>query len=298
MFREYIHIEKFGNTEVEGIELGTTYVFPKIDGTNASTYFVNGTDVYIGAASRKRSLSLDSDNAGFCAFVYNNNKLTAFHEKHQNLRLYGEWLVPHTLKTYREDAWRRFYIFDVYNDDTEQYLTYEAYQPLLEEFGLDYLAPIAIIKNGSSDQFFKCLEQNNFLIKDGEGQGEGIVLKNYDFFNRYSRQVWAKFITSEFKMAHHKAMGAPEIGTEPVELKIANEYITEHFVGKVVAKITVEHGGWTSKWIPRLLETVFYDLIKEEMYEIIKAYKNPAINFKALRAFVTGKIKEVKPELF
>ena len=34
-FRRYQHIERFGNDEVAGIEDGTCYVFPKIDGTNA-----------------------------------------------------------------------------------------------------------------------------------------------------------------------------------------------------------------------------------------------------------------------
>ena len=35
-FRQYMHIERFGNEEVLGIELGESYVFPKLDGTNAS----------------------------------------------------------------------------------------------------------------------------------------------------------------------------------------------------------------------------------------------------------------------
>lgn len=30
-FIKYQHLERFGNTEVEGIEVGTVYVFPKID---------------------------------------------------------------------------------------------------------------------------------------------------------------------------------------------------------------------------------------------------------------------------
>ena len=30
-FRKYQHIERFGTDEVDGIEIGTTYVFPKID---------------------------------------------------------------------------------------------------------------------------------------------------------------------------------------------------------------------------------------------------------------------------
>ena len=33
-FRKYQHIERFGTSEVEQIEIGTCYVFPKIDGTN------------------------------------------------------------------------------------------------------------------------------------------------------------------------------------------------------------------------------------------------------------------------
>ena len=35
-FKKYQHIERLGTLEVEGIELGTCYVFPKIDGTNGS----------------------------------------------------------------------------------------------------------------------------------------------------------------------------------------------------------------------------------------------------------------------
>ena len=38
MFVKYQHIERFGTQETEGIENGTCYVFPKIDGTNASLW--------------------------------------------------------------------------------------------------------------------------------------------------------------------------------------------------------------------------------------------------------------------
>ena len=35
-FREYTHVERYGNDEVQGIEYGELYIFPKLDGTNAS----------------------------------------------------------------------------------------------------------------------------------------------------------------------------------------------------------------------------------------------------------------------
>lgn len=37
-FRKYQHVERFGTSEVEGIDLGTCYIYPKIDGTNASVW--------------------------------------------------------------------------------------------------------------------------------------------------------------------------------------------------------------------------------------------------------------------
>lgn len=61
-FRKYQHIERFGTSEVEQIEIGTCYVFPKIDGTNSSVWLNDGE---LCAGSRNRQLSLESDNAGF-----------------------------------------------------------------------------------------------------------------------------------------------------------------------------------------------------------------------------------------
>ena len=43
MFKKYTHIVRFGHDEVEGIEDGTCYVFPKLDGANASIWFERST---------------------------------------------------------------------------------------------------------------------------------------------------------------------------------------------------------------------------------------------------------------
>jgi hypothetical protein len=298
MFKKYMHIERFGTDEVENIELGRCYVFPKLDGTNASTWLVNGEYRYLGAGSRNRLLTEDNDNAGFCAYVNKHDGLTGFHSNYRNLRLYGEWLVPHTLKTYREDVWRRFWIFDVLNDETDQLMSYEAYKPLLDEHGLDYIPPLGVITNGEYENFIHTLKQNNLFIKDGEGVGEGIVIKNYDFYNRFDRQVWAKIVATEFKEQHYREMGAPEKEGRLLEEVVAQEYVTSALVDKVYSKIAGEQGGWSSKFIPRLLETTFYDLVREELWDIVKKHKNPKINFKTLKALTINRIKELKPEVF
>jgi ATP-dependent RNA circularization protein (DNA/RNA ligase family) len=111
-----------------------------------------------------------------------------FFKANPSLRLYGEWLIPHTLKTYRGDAWRKFWVFDVFNDATDSYLTYDTYQPLLDSYLVDYIPPLAKVKNGNLEHFIHVLERNNFFIQDGKGIGEGIVLKNYQYYNKYQRK--------------------------------------------------------------------------------------------------------------
>lgn len=292
-FQKYQHIERFGTDEVEGIEIGECYVFPKIDGTNSSVWLEDGE---IKAGSRNRELTLDKDNAGFYNAIIKDDKIKAFLETYPHLRLYGEWLVPHSLKTYRDDAWRKFYVFDVYLRDMAMH--YEIYKTKLEEYGIDYIMPIRIIRNGGYEDFVKCLDQNNFLIKDGQGAGEGIVIKNYPYQNKYGRTTWAKIVTSEFKEKHFKEMGAPITEAKPVELEITDKYVTPALVEKEFEKIKVEQNGWKSQFIPMLLGKVYYALINEEMWHIVKDFNNPRINFKTLNAMCIQKIKTVKAELF
>ena len=278
--------------------MGTCYVFPKIDGTNSSVWLNDG----VRAGSRNRELTVENDNAGFCSAALADERIKNYLEKHPTHRLFGEWLVPHSLKTYRDDAWRKFYIFDVCVDaDNEtglEYLPYDVYKPFLDEFGLDYLAPLNIIKNGRLEDFLYCCDRNDCLIKDGGGIGEGVVIKNYDFYNKYCRQTWAKIVRSEFKEKHRKEMGAPVKENRLVEEDIVEGFVTRAFVEKELSKIQNANGGWTSKMIPQLLGRVFHELICEEMWNILKEFKNPTVNFRVLNTFTIAKIKKVMPEIF
>ena len=306
-FVKYQHVERFGTTEVQNIELGECYIFPKIDGTNGSVWLDDNGEIQAG--SRKRHLSIDNDNAGFCKWVKEQSNLFNYLKENPTHRLFGEWLVKHSLDTYRDDAWRRFYVFDVAidKDDNEirhdgdsklKYLHYEKYQPLLEKHGIDYIPPIAIIDRGSYDQFINQLDKNVFLIQDGKGVGEGIVIKNYDFYNKYGRQTWAKIVTSEYKEKHSKKMGAPKVeGKKMIEEEIAKEYVTKSLVEKVYAKIDND-SGFTNKKIPELLNTVYHDVIKEDCWDFVKKYKQPTINFKTLQHFIFREVKSKAPVSF
>lgn len=294
-FKKYQHLEKFGTTEVHDIEIGLCYIFPKLDGTNAQVWFDDKKGVQAG--SRNRILSLEKDNAGFLAWVLENDSLCILLKKMPNLRLYGEWLVPHTLKTYLDTAWRDLYVFDVIGED-DRYLPYEEYKEILDDYGINYITPLAKIKNPTDAALLKAMDNNTFLIKDNEGVGEGVVVKNYDYKNKYGRTVWAKMVRSEFKIKNQKVFGVSEIKEKRTpEEKIVEDFVTGALVEKEYSKI-INETDWNSRLTPRLLNTVFYCLVKEESWEFVKKFKNPTINYKRLMSLTFAKTKELKPELF
>lgn len=287
-FVKYQHVERFGCQATEGIENGICYIFPKIDGTNGQLWW---DDNYVCGGSRNRTLDIHNDNAGFLNAILEDKRYNELFIDHPDLRLYGEWLVPHSLKTYRDDAWRHFYVFDVADDNGLMH--FDVYESILKKYNIDYIPPIAIIKNPTPDNLLQLLEKSGmFLVKDGEGKGEGIVVKNYDYVNKYGVQTWAKMVTNEFKEKHHMEMGAPLInGTLLVEERIVTDFCTEAFILKEQAKIITERGEWTSRMIPELLGRVWYNFVNEETYNFTKALKNPTVHFGTLHGMVIRKVK-------
>lgn len=297
MFKQYMHIERLESDEVAGILEGTCYVFPKIDGTNASVWWNDG---YVYAGSRTRELTLKQDNAGFCEFatVANLDAFQLFFAEFPDLRIHGEWLVPHTLHTYRMDAWRQFYIFDIYSDDEERYLSYGEYMDFADILPFPIIAPLEIVEQATPEHLVGLLDRNTYLIKDGAGAGEGIVIKRYDFVNQWGRTVWAKIVRNEFKERNAEAFGVPKVKMGgDTERKLAQEYVTRGRVVKALADMR-SIAPLTSKRIPELLGRVWHEIITSEMWDIVKKHKKLVIDFSQFQRAVTEEIKKNCPELF
>jgi hypothetical protein len=305
-FRKYQHIERLGKSEVQGILEGEVHIFYKIDGTNASVWIEDGL---IQAGSRRRHLSEDKDNANFYKTIREDENILKYLMAHPNHRLFGEWLVPHSLKTYREDAWRQFYVFDVAVDTLNveggmEYLHYDTYREELEKFNINYIPAFRVLKNPTVESVMKCLEEcGNYLVEDGKGKGEGIVLKNYGFVNKYQRQQYGKVVTNEFKEKHHKEMGATiTTSTVLIEQLMIDKFLTEAFIEKEYAKIKLELSNddieFSGKNIPMLLGKIWHEFLTEEMVGMIKFYKNPTVNYRTLYGFTMRKIKATLKEVF
>lgn len=317
-YRRYDHLERLGHRNVTGIEMGLVHVFPKLDGTNSSVW-AHGDVVCAG--SRNRQLSLEADNGGFYGWVLGNEEkavaLRNLCADHPDWIIYGEWMIPHTLKTYRTEVWRRFWVFDVYDRSRHTYVAYEEYAPILAQYLQDVIEPLCTIRDPSTDQLKAQVETNSYLISDGAGLGEGVVLKNYAW--RTAGAPWAKVVRNVFKEEAARAFGhAEKSGEFQVEVAIAQEYVTPELVGKTRAKVALDlanemgtdttNPNWQQhvemscrgRIIPQLLGRVFHDLIAEEMWDILKKHmkSSSVIDFKKLQARVTLQTKALAQDLF
>ena len=324
-YLKYQHIVKLGSPEVTNIQFGVTYVFPKLDGTNSIVYYKQDAlgQKNIAAGSRNRELSLDNDNAGFYSFISQSENMINFVNENQNLIIYGEWLVPHTLRTYVNTAWRKFYIFDVVRLNDDGSITYLPYEEYLEMFdnenfkndGIEVIPPLAKITNGSDESYYKMLEKNTYLLPDQpDVYGEGIVIKNYNYVNRFGHTIWAKIVRNDFKANNHKVFGPPEIENKITEQKIIEMAITAELLDKEIWKILMQDANMNNteigveynimdfwdrkKHIPKLFGIFWYTILTEELPSIIIKLKNPTINFKVLHQFMILKLKALKPQLF
>lgn len=315
-FRRYDHLVRLGHAESAGIADGRVYVFPKLDGTNASVWLDETGRLQCG--SRNRVLSIESDNAGFCAWANSDDPKAVALRAWLTARyvVYGEWLVPHTVKTYRAEAWKRLWVFDVWDRVAERYVAFDDYCDSMRKACIDLIEPLCIITNPSINQLIAQAETNSYLVQDGAGVGEGIVLKNYDWTHD-GKQPWAKIVRNEFKEKAQRAFGTTEKqGEFQVEVAIADEFCTATLVGKTRAKVVTavasHHGidmtapnaqqlveaSFRHNVIPQLLGRVWNDLIAEEMWEILKKHKNPTIDFGRLQSLVIRRIKVLAQDLF
>lgn len=282
-YDRYQSLKKLGHAEVDGLLDGLAHIFPKLDGTNGHIWSENG-EICFG--SRNRQVSLENDNQGFMAALHDSPKLKEFFDKYPNYSLYGEWLVKHTFKDYIDSAWNKFYIFDVYDRANDRYLNYDEYKSILDILELDYIPCVIKVLNGTEEKIGHHLNKSIFLCKEGIQMGEGIVIKNYPFRNKFGNTIWAKLVTNEFKAMHWKAMdvGISE-GTKSGEQEFIEKACTTSLLEKEKAKIAVSEGSFENKHIQRFFGVVYYCLLSEELPSFVVKYKRgaPIIDFKKLK---------------
>lgn len=279
MFRTYDKIRRYGDDDVQGIEHGEVSVFPKIDGTCSIVYLDQGT---VKCASRNCELTAENHNQHFYDFVQKQSTgLVSLINEFGNagfgdVVLYGEWLVPHTLRTYEVTAWNRWYIFDVYSLTQDRYLTYDEYDAVIDRYNardqcaFDCIPRLTTIINPTTEQLRIFMESNHYLMDTPQAVGEGIVIKNYAFVNRYGRRCYAKMVRTEFKDQMREKGDVPDDLIQRILLRF-----TADDAQHILAKIDGHNPG-------RFISTCWHDFIEEKLWEVIKKEHDPTIDFDAL----------------
>ena len=305
IYKAYQHIEKIGSGEVEGILNGTCYLFFKIDGTNSTIWLKD--DGTLGFGSRKREIGAtkETDNQGFMAALTLDpkyadvlNDIKSLLKAHPDYTIYGEWLVPVNIKNYKDDAWRQFYVFDIYDNTNEKYICYDEYKKMLDEKypNIKYIPLLAKLENPTEEDIKNLLSRTGeFLIS--EGLGEGIVIKNYEYTNKYGRRTWAKMLTEDFLSKKKGLRGAKKEAVEngtTIEYEIIKLLTVDHIV-KEKAKVMERRNSETFEMnmVAELLNRVFDEFWRDNWEIILKKFHNPTINFKTLKSLSNDKVKEV-----
>lgn len=109
-FVKYQHVCRLGTQETEGILNGYVYVQPKIDGCNTTIFLGDDGKVHIAGRNKEYEEGTKNDR-GLIKYIEEHPQYESFLKDHPTTRLYMEYLVQHSLKTYYDDAWKKPYVF-------------------------------------------------------------------------------------------------------------------------------------------------------------------------------------------
>lgn len=279
----YTKIRALWNIENEGILEGTVYVQEKIDGANLSIW--KGEDGFY-VWSRTQIVWTPEQKEGFrWAVEYVNNEiwtnLNALFEKIQrtyktsDIRLYGEWLVKHTIWDYNISAYNHFYLFDI-EVDWDSLSTEEVYE-LANMFDINRPEVFGKYKNPSEDDVRQFVWQSHIWPT-----GEWIVIKNPDFINKFWHKVYAKVVWEKFKEENMVTFWGMQKWDN--EMKIVLKYCTDGRVRKIINKIEQnEDRDIQMEDVSRIIWMIQHDIIAEEAWNIAKIW---TIDFKRLKGLL------------
>jgi hypothetical protein len=293
-FKPYLHVERLSKTEVAGILNGTVRLTTKLDGTNASVWADEDGRMHYG--SRKREISVEDDNAGFAAWMKSDDDesilLIRFCQANPNFIVYGEWGVGKVgaIKKYTKEAKNRLWIFDIYNRETERYLTWDELEATLIMYDLiDYRVKLlATLTNPTLDDIIKVASENTFLLEGADTLGEGVVIRRDNYVNPYGRYAVAKFVREDFRPDTPKVKRTIQAGE--VEQDFINRYLTQSELEKAKAKTALacgeEYVPGNGKFIGMFLNLLWKDTLEENIIDFCKRAKNPQIDFAALNGLI------------
>jgi len=282
-FKEYKKIHRLGSEENDGIFIGRCFVQEKVDGANTSIW--KNEDGTLGMGSRTQDIT-DGEFNGFTKYVREHEGINKLFADRPKIRLYGEWLVRHTI-AYKETSYKQLYLFDIQDEDGKN-LSIDEVNKIAAEYNIKTPKLFAVIENPTLEDI------KPFVGMSDLGEiGEGVVIKNFDFINKFGDLEYAKVVTDKFKEDNAITFGGNNKHSESYwEMFVVNKYVTLERVQKLMHKIqpTIERRLCIED-TPRIINSAYHDLITEEIWEIQK--KVQTLNFRKLSQLSCRKAAQI-----
>ena len=280
--KKYLDIERCKQKYAETFNVGEDIVVQeKIDGSNASIRYDEESGT-LKAFSRRLELNADNTLNGFWDYVQTLNLNTFKEILGSRYIVFGEWMgAKHAIK-YPENVYGKFWMFDVWDTQTEQYLPYEEtrsfYDKLIacgnEENKFNFV-PVFYI--GKFESWEKTSELVGRTEVGAEPTGEGIVIKRQNCLDSKSSRLpfYVKIVSEQFSEVHkskkQKAIDPEAIAKKEANLALAATIVTPQRVQKMIYKF-IEDGLLPQDWdehnlkdISKILPNAIYkDCVKEE----------------------------------
>ena len=286
-FKKYPKVHRLGKEETDGILEGTCTIQEKVDGANTSIWLDKRGDIVCGSRNRELTEGFN----GFVEYVKEHEGIKHFFEDNPTQRLYGEWLVRHTIQ-YNEMAYKQFYLFDVTEvgdgEETEVFFQQEEVQKIAEEYELNYPQIFEVIENPTPEQI------KEYVGKTELGEmGEGVVIKNMDHVDKFGNHCYAKIVTDKFMESNSITFGGNNKHSDTYwEMYVVNKYMTLPRIEKIMNKLQpLIDKRLDYEHIPRITNTAYHDLLTEEIWEIAK--KVHALDFKKLKNLCNKKAIQI-----
>lgn len=286
-YKTYPKIHRLGKEETDGLLDYEVVVQEKVDGANISIFQLDGK---LRCGTRTRMLPEDESFNGFQEAVQSNLNLAMYFSRNPNHILYGEWLVKHTI-TYPDEAYRKIYLFDIYDKVNDVWLPQEDVKAEAEFLGLEY-PHVFMVGKVTEEQV------NEFVGKSAIAPaGEGVVLKFANFVNKFGDHAYAKVVHQNFKESNAIVFGGNNKHSETYwEMYVVNKYCTVGRVKKIMQKIQSEtEHRLDLEDIPRVTGSCYHDMITEEIWEIVK--KVPMLDFRQLKRLSTKKFVQIYKDI-
>lgn len=306
-YRSYTHLEKLDKDVVKDIlHCNHIIIQAKLDGSNACVW--DAGDGTIACGSRKRNLSATSDNGGFYNYINTSTDpevgfLRNFCKDHPDYIVYGEFLgVPGqkllgTIKDYVESG---FFIFDVFDTSTGEYLPYATWSKFFENNYHRVVPLIADLDHIHCGVTIETLidayaDKTNFNMPDGM-RGEGLVIKaEPSYRDIYGNIQIGKIVLDEFHARKKQKVKAPAMTADECINAFVENYCTAAFMAKEQNKVMLALGmdEWENKGkcIGMTIQGCLNELMQEEFWDYFKKHL-VVLDLAALKYAIEVKVRK------